>query len=46
MRELCVDKAHLKVILAVGELKTYELVYKASWVAMLAGFFFLIIVFN
>lgn len=40
MREVCAEKAHLKVILAVGELKTYELIYKTSWIAMLAGITF------
>jgi deoxyribose-phosphate aldolase len=29
--------AHLKVILETGELKTYDNVKKASWIAMLAG---------
>lgn len=37
MRNECGDKAHLKTILAVGELVSHELVYKASLVAMLAG---------
>ncbi|XP_049865958.1 deoxyribose-phosphate aldolase [Pectinophora gossypiella] len=36
MRKACGD-AHLKVILGVGELGTYENVYKASMVSMLAG---------
>uniref|UniRef100_A0A914R3Y3 deoxyribose-phosphate aldolase n=1 Tax=Parascaris equorum TaxID=6256 RepID=A0A914R3Y3_PAREQ len=30
-------KAHMKTILATGELQNYENIYKASWVAMLAG---------
>lgn len=36
MREAC-GRAHLKVILAVGELATYDNVYRASMAAMLAG---------
>ncbi|VVC92837.1 unnamed protein product [Leptidea sinapis] len=36
MRNAC-GKAHLKVILGVGELGTYENVYMASMVSMLAG---------
>jgi len=36
MREACGD-AHLKAILATGELKTLRNVYKASMVAMMAG---------
>lgn len=36
MREKCGD-AHLKVILAVGELPTYRDIYKASLVTMMAG---------
>ncbi|XP_045764225.1 deoxyribose-phosphate aldolase [Maniola jurtina] len=36
MKEAC-GNAHLKVILGVGELATYENVYSASMVAMLAG---------
>jgi deoxyribose-phosphate aldolase len=36
MREACAD-AHLKAILATGELKTLTNVYKASMVAMMAG---------
>ncbi|XP_013141487.1 PREDICTED: deoxyribose-phosphate aldolase [Papilio polytes] len=36
MRKACGD-AHLKVILGVGELGTYENVYKASMISMLAG---------
>jgi deoxyribose-phosphate aldolase len=37
IREVCGDRAHLKVILETGELKTYDNVKKASWIAMLAG---------
>lgn len=37
MRKLCGTVAHLKTILSVGELKTYENIYKASMVAMMAG---------
>ena len=36
MREAC-GKAHLKTILATGDLKTLRNVYKASMVAMMAG---------
>lgn len=36
MKEAC-GKAHMKAILAVGELGTLENVYKASMVAMMAG---------
>jgi deoxyribose-phosphate aldolase len=36
MREVC-GPAHLKVILATGDLKTLRTVYKASMVAMMAG---------
>jgi deoxyribose-phosphate aldolase len=36
VKEAC-GKAHLKVILETGELKTYDNVRRASWVAMLAG---------
>ena len=36
MKEAC-GKAHMKSILAVGELGTLENVYKASFVAMMAG---------
>ena len=36
MREMCGD-AHLKAILATGDLKTLRNVYKASMVAMMAG---------
>ena len=37
IKELCVNKAHLKVILETGELVTYDNVRKASYLAMLAG---------
>ena len=37
IRELCGEKAHLKVILETGELVTYDNVRKASFLAMLAG---------
>ncbi|KAK4468621.1 hypothetical protein MN116_007809 [Schistosoma mekongi] len=37
MREACGDEAHLKTILATGELGSYDNVYKASIVCMLAG---------
>lgn len=37
IREVCGDKAHLKVILETGELVTYDNVRKASFLAMLAG---------
>jgi len=37
IKELCGDKAHLKVILETGELATYDNVRKASYLAMLAG---------
>jgi len=36
MKEAC-GKAHMKAILAVGELGSLENVYKASMVAMMAG---------
>ncbi|CAG5039920.1 unnamed protein product [Parnassius apollo] len=36
MRKAC-GKAHLKVILGIGELGSYENVYKASMVSMIAG---------
>uniref|UniRef100_A0A0N4ZMR0 deoxyribose-phosphate aldolase n=1 Tax=Parastrongyloides trichosuri TaxID=131310 RepID=A0A0N4ZMR0_PARTI len=36
MKQAC-GKAHLKTILATGELNTYENIYKASWAAILAG---------
>jgi deoxyribose-phosphate aldolase len=37
IREVCGDKAHLKVIFETGELVTYDNVRKASYIAMLAG---------
>ena len=37
IKEVCGEKAHLKVILETGELFTYDNVRKASFVAMLAG---------
>jgi len=37
IKELCRNKAHLKVILETGELVTYDNVRKASYLAMLAG---------
>ncbi|HEX7404847.1 MAG TPA: deoxyribose-phosphate aldolase [Candidatus Nanopelagicaceae bacterium] len=37
IRQLCGDKAHLKVILETGELVTYDNVRRASFLAMLAG---------
>lgn len=37
IRDLCGDKAHLKVILETGELVTYDNVRKTSFLAMLAG---------
>lgn len=37
IKELCGEKAHLKVILETGELVTYDNVRKASFLAMLAG---------
>jgi len=36
-REACGPKAHLKAILATGELQTLENVARASWVCMMAG---------
>ncbi|MDA0273822.1 MAG: deoxyribose-phosphate aldolase [Actinobacteria bacterium] len=36
IKQACGD-AHLKVILETGELKTYDFVKRASWLAMLAG---------
>ncbi len=36
MREAC-GEAHMKAILATGELATLRNVYRASWVAMMAG---------
>jgi deoxyribose-phosphate aldolase len=35
-REAC-GEAHMKTILATGEIPTYTKVYKASWVSMMAG---------
>jgi deoxyribose-phosphate aldolase len=37
IREVCGDRAHLKVIFETGELVTYDNVRKASFLAMLAG---------
>jgi deoxyribose-phosphate aldolase len=37
IKEICGDKAHLKVIFETGELVTYDNVRKASYLAMLAG---------
>lgn len=37
MRRACGEKAHMKTILAVGECGTFENIYKASMVAMIAG---------
>uniref|UniRef100_W8C5T2 deoxyribose-phosphate aldolase n=1 Tax=Ceratitis capitata TaxID=7213 RepID=W8C5T2_CERCA len=37
MRKVCGEKAHLKTILAIGELGNMENVYKASMACMLAG---------
>ena len=37
IKELCGNKAHLKVILETGELVTYDNVRKVSYLAMLAG---------
>jgi deoxyribose-phosphate aldolase len=37
IKEICADKAHLKVIFETGELVTYNNVRKASYLAMLAG---------
>ena len=37
IKEVCGDKAHLKVILETGELVTYDNVRRASFLAMLAG---------
>jgi deoxyribose-phosphate aldolase len=37
IREVCGDRAHLKVILETGELVTLDNVRKASYLAMLAG---------
>lgn len=37
VKEVCENRAHLKVILETGELKTYDNVRLASWLAMEAG---------
>ena len=37
IKEICGEKAHLKVILETGELATYDNVRKASFLAMAAG---------
>ncbi|MCB9095866.1 MAG: deoxyribose-phosphate aldolase [Halobacteriovoraceae bacterium] len=37
VKEVCKGRAHLKVILETGELKTYDNVRMASWLAMEAG---------
>lgn len=37
IKEICQEKAHLKVIFETGELVTYDNVRKASYLAMLAG---------
>ncbi|MFM8191598.1 MAG: deoxyribose-phosphate aldolase [Candidatus Nanopelagicus sp.] len=37
VKQICGDKAHVKVILETGELVTYDNVRKASFLAMLAG---------
>ncbi|MBT7610155.1 MAG: deoxyribose-phosphate aldolase [Bacteriovoracaceae bacterium] len=37
VKDVCEDNAHLKVILETGELKTYDNVRLASWMAMEAG---------
>jgi deoxyribose-phosphate aldolase len=37
IKEVCGDKAHLKVIFETGELVTYDNVRKASFLAMVAG---------
>ena len=37
IKQICGNKAHLKVILETGELVTYDNVRKASYLAMLAG---------
>ena len=37
IRQVCGDRAHLKVIFETGELVTYDNVRKASYLAMLAG---------
>lgn len=37
MRKACGNTVHMKTILAIGELGTFENVYKASMVSMMAG---------
>lgn len=37
VKDICGDKAHLKVILETGELKTYDKIRMASWLSMMAG---------
>jgi len=37
VRQVCGDRAHLKVILETCELDTYDNVRRASWLALLAG---------
>ncbi len=37
VKDICADKAHLKVILETGELQTYDKIRFASWLAMEAG---------
>jgi deoxyribose-phosphate aldolase len=37
VKDVCENRAHLKVILETGELKTYDNVRLASWLAMEAG---------
>ena len=37
IKEVCAEKAHLKVIFETGELVTYDNVRKASYLAMLSG---------
>lgn len=37
VKDICEHRAHLKVILETGELKTYDKVRLASWIAMEAG---------
>jgi deoxyribose-phosphate aldolase len=41
IRELCAERAHLKVIFETGELVTYDNVRKASFLAMAAGAHFI-----
>lgn len=45
MKQACGDSAHLKVILATGELGSLVNVHKASMAAMMAGQWFLFIYF-